>query len=450
MAKHRLVGTSSEARRRFLQTGLGIAGGVAASGFLPGLAEAATRAPLGTWPQGASGKSVFVGITSPLTGPYSAAGEDLKAGYELVIEQLNTGALAHKWHHLRGKGVHGKQIEYQVADSETQPNPAVQAQSRFISENKAIMITGSLSSATAVALEKLAQRENVVNMVGASGSNDTTGKDCQRYGFRSQLSAYMGAKALAPVLVKEIGRDKKVAYLVPDYTYGHTVFDSTSQFTEKDGDWKIASKQLVPLGTKDFSSYLLNIANSGADVFINVAFGADAVLSTKQAKQFGILEKMKLVVPNISPFQAKELGADLMQGVYGTMDFWWTLEDRYPMAKFFVESFEKRYQRKPRWCAHIAYMQMMIWAAAVEKAKSFYPIDVIKTLERSKWTDTTLGTVHYDAETHQLVRPVPVVVGKKPSEMRNAEDYYRIAGLVPGKDTMAPAGFFGCKLGSYS
>ena len=450
MAKNDSDIQTDASRRAFLATGAGIAGGVLAGGLMPGLAEAATRAPLGNWPQGASGKSVFVGITSPLTGPYSAAGEDLKAGYELVIEQLNSGELAHKWHHVRGKGVLGKRIEYQVADSETKPNPAVQAQSRFISENKAIMITGSLSSATAVALEKLAQREKVVNMVGASGSNDTTGKDCQRYGFRSQLSAYMGAKALAPVLVKEIGRKKKVAYLVPDYTYGHTVFDSTSQFTEKDGDWKIASKQLVPLGTKDFSSYLLNIANSGADVFINVAFGADAVLSTKQAKQFGILEKMKLVVPNISPFQAKELGADLMQGVYGTMDFWWTLEEHYPMAKFFVESFDKKHKRKPRWCAHIAYMQMMIWAAAVEKARSFYPVDVIKSLERHSWSGTTLGTVRYDAETHQLIRPVPVVVGKKPSEMRNSEDYYRIAGLVPGKDTMAPSGFFGCKLGSYT
>jgi branched-chain amino acid transport system substrate-binding protein len=450
MAKNDSELHTDASRRAFLATGAGIAGGVLAGGLMPGLAEAATRSPLGTWPKGVSGKSAFVGITAPLTGPYSAAGEDLKAGYELVIEQLNSGALAHKWHHLRGKGVLGKKIEYQVADSETKPNPAVQAQSRFIAENNAIMITGSLSSATAVALEKLAQREKVLNMVGASGSNDTTGKDCQRYGFRSQLSAYMGAKALAPVLVKEIGRNKKVAYLVPDYTYGHTVFDSTSLFTEKDGEWKIASKQLVPLGTKDFSSYLLNIANSGADVFINVAFGADAVLSTKQAKQFGILEKMKLVVPNISPFQAKELGADLMQGVYGTMDFWWTLEDHYPMAKFFVESFERKHKRKPRWCAHIAYMQMMIWAAAVEKAHTFYPVEVIKTLEKHSWSDTTLGTVHYDADTHQLVRPVPVVVGKKPSEMRNSEDYYRIAGLVPGKDTMAPPDFFGCKLGSYT
>jgi len=436
-------------RRGFLRNSAGIAGGLLAAGLAPRSAEAAAPSPLGTWPLGITGDSIFVGVTCPLTGPYSAAGEDHKKGYELVIDHINSGELAKHWHHLRGKGVLGKQIRYQVGDTESVPNPGVQAQTRFISQDKAIMITGSVNSATAIAIEKLAQREKVVNMVGASGSNDTTGKDCQRYGFRSQPSAYMAAKALAPVVAKQIGRNKKVAYLVPDYTYGESVYDSMTEFTGKDGGWKLATKQVVPLGTKDFSSYLLNIANSGADVFVNVAFGADCVLSTKQAKQFGILEKMKLVVPNISPFQAKELGA-LMQGVYGTFDFYWGLEDRFPMAKFFVEAFEKRFHYKPEWCAHIAYLQTMLWAATVEKANSFYPVDVIKTLETASFSDTTLGTVHYDPETHQLVRPVPVVVGNKPSAMKNAYDYYHVAGLVPGAETMPPASITGCKLGSYT
>ena len=66
----------------------------------------------------------------------------------------------------------GKEIKFGVADSETKPNVAVQAQTQFIQRNKAIMITGSVSSATAIALEELAQREKVLNMVGLSGSND--------------------------------------------------------------------------------------------------------------------------------------------------------------------------------------------------------------------------------------------------------------------------------------
>ena len=185
----------------------------------------------------------------------------------------------------------------------------MQAATRFIRDNKAIMLTGGVSSAESIAMMKLGQREHVIFMVGNSGSNDTTGKDCQRYGFRAQPSAYMAAKALAPVLAKELGTNRKAAYLVPDYTYGTSVYNSMKQFTEQVG-WTTVTEQLAPLGTTDFSSYLLNIANSGADVFVNVAFGADATASTKQAEQFGILSKMKYVVPNISQFQAKELGAD--------------------------------------------------------------------------------------------------------------------------------------------
>jgi branched-chain amino acid transport system substrate-binding protein len=441
---------TQKGRREFLRQSIAVTGGLALSALAPDFAWAAEHKPLGTWPAGVSGGNVFVGVTVPLTGPYSAAGEDEKRGYELIFDQLNRGELMGKISGIKGKGVLGKQVNYQIADSQTQPNPAVQAQSRFIQSNQAIMITGSLSSATAIALEKLAQREKVVNMVGASGSNDTTGKDCQRYGFRSQPSAYMAAKAMAPVVVKELGRNLKAAYLVPDYTYGHTVFDSSSEFLGKEGDWKMVSKQLVPLGTTDFSAALLNIANSGADVFVNVAFGADAVNSTKQAAQFGLLKKMKMLVPNISPFQAKELGADLMQGVYGTMDFWWTLEDHYPLAKHFVSTFEQRYQSKPRWCAHIAYLQALVWALAVEKAGTYYPVDVIKTLETLDLKGTTLGDVRYRAHDHQMIRPVPVVVGKKPSEMRNPEDFYRIAGVVAGDQVMSPPDYFGCKLGPYT
>ena len=243
----------------------------------------------------------------------------------------------------KAAGVLGKKIRFQVADSETQPDPSIQAATRFIHDNSAIVLCGGISSAVSIALQKLGQREKVVFMVGNSGSNDTTGKDCQRFGFRSQLSAYMAAKALAPVLAKELGKNRKAAYLVPDYTYGHSVYDSMTKFTEDEG-WKTVTEQLAPLGTTDFSSYLLNIANSGADVFVNVAFGADAVASTKQAEQFGIFKTMKYVVPNISQFQAKELGAEIMGGTYGTQAWWWTEEDTYPLAKYFVADFDKEIQ----------------------------------------------------------------------------------------------------------
>src|SRR4029079_7030887 len=124
---------------------------------------------------------------------------------------------------------------------------------------------------------------------------------------------------------------------------------------------------------------------------------------------FGIFDKMKLVVPYQTPFLAREVGGGLLAGVYAATDFWWTLEDKYPLAKLFVEAFDKKYGYKPEWGANNAYMEFALWADAVERAATFYPPDVIKALEAGKETDSTVGEVSFRAADHQLIRPVIIV-----------------------------------------
>src|SRR3954453_2926989 len=311
-------------RRALLQGGAGLLGGAMLSGGLAAPAFAEDHPAIGTYPAGSSGDSVFVGASVPRTGTYAVQGEDELKGYQLAVEHINEGnELLKKISPKTTKGVLGKEVKLGVADSAAKPNEAVQAQQRFITENKAVMITGGTSSAVAVALNKLAQREKVLFVCGISGSNDTTGKDCVRYGFRQNFFGQTAAAAIAPVLIKEFGKNKKVAYMTPDYTYGHTGTKSMQEKTAGAG-WTTVTNQVSPLGAPDFSSYLLNVANSGADVLINVNWGHDAVLSIQQAKQFGVLDKMKLVVPYQVPFVAREVGGGLMAGVFAATDFWWT------------------------------------------------------------------------------------------------------------------------------
>lgn len=437
-------------RRAFLHqavaTGAGL--GALSSGF--GSAWAKDEPPIGTWPAGSSGSSVFIGITVPRTGTYAVQGEDELKGYQLAVEHINSGhplikAISPK----TTKGVLGKEVKYGVADSEAKPNTAVQAQSRFITENKAVLLTGSTSSAVAVALNKLAQREKVLYAAGISGSNDTTGKDCVRYGVRQCFYGQTAAAAIGPLLVKTFGQNKKAAYLTPDYTYGHTVTKSMQDFLKTAG-WTTVTNQVAPLGAPDYSSYLLNVANSGADVLLNVNWGHDAVLSTKQAKQFGIFDKMKLVVPYQTPFLAREVGENLMAGVYAATDFWWTLQDKYPLAKMFVEEFDKKYGYKPEWGANNAYMEFALWADAVERAGTFYPPAVIKVYEDGHKIQSTVGEVYFRPEDHQLVRPVVIVRGKKAADMKNKEDFYEVVEVVPGAPLMQKPDAFGCRLGDYT
>jgi branched-chain amino acid transport system substrate-binding protein len=443
--------SSFPSRRSVIRAGLGAAGSMALPGLVSSAFAAEDHPPIGTWPAGVAGDSVFIGISVPRTGTYAVQGEDELKGYELAIEHINQGhplikAISPK----TTKGVLGKQLKYGVADSAAKPNDAVQAQQRFITENKAIMITGGTSSAVAVALNKLAQREKVLFVCGISGSNDTTGKDCVRYGVRQNFYGETAANAIGPALLKAYGKNKKMAFMTPDYTYGHTVTKSVSEFLMKNGGWQMVTNQVSPLGAPDFSSYLTNIANSGAEFLINVNWGHDAVLSTQQAKQFGLLPKMKLVIPYQIPFLAREVGPDITEGVYAATDFWWTLEDKYPLAKQFVDTFEKKFGYKPEWGAENAYMEFALWAEAVEHAGTFYPPDVIKSYESPRKLNSFVGEVSWRPQDHQLIRPVVIVRGKKKSEMRNKEDYWEIVEVVPGAGLMQKPDAFGCNLGSYT
>ena len=103
------------------------------------------------------------------------------------------------------------------------------------------------------------------------------------------------------MLIKQFGKNRKAAFMTPDYTYGHTVTKSVNDYLSKNGGWKMVTNQVSPLGTQDFSQYLTNIANSGAEFIINVNWGRDAVLSIQQAKQFGLTPKMTMVDPLPDP-----------------------------------------------------------------------------------------------------------------------------------------------------
>ncbi|WP_428832821.1 substrate-binding protein [Pseudaminobacter soli (ex Li et al. 2025)] len=440
-------------RRYVLQLGVGFAGATLMPGFIGQVvkAYAADKPPLGTWPAGSQGDTVFIGASVPRTGAYAVQGEDEIKGMELAVEHINEGHdLIRRIAPKVSEGVLGKQVKLVVADSGAKPNNAVQAQQTFINDDKVIAMTGSTSSAVAVALNKFAQREKILYLVGISGSNDTTGKDCARYSFRQCFYGETAANAIGPVLLKNFGKGKKAAFMTPDYTYGHTVTKSVNDYLSSHGEWTMVTNQVSPLGTEDFSQYLTNIANSGAEFIINVNWGRDAVLSVQQAKQFGLTPQMKMVIPYQIPFLAKEVGPELTAGVFAATDFWWTMEDQYPLAKMFVEAFQKKYNYRPEWGAENSYMQFAIWARMVSEAGSFYPPDVIKQYEKGETFPSMVGDVHFRPEDHQLVRPVVIVRGKDPKDMKNEEDFWEVLEVVPGEQLMQKPDAFGCQLGDYT
>src|SRR3546814_113742 len=153
-------------RRSLLKMGVGAAGGALLPG-VPAVALAADKPAIGNYPAGVSGDSVFIGLTLDLTGPYSAEGAEEQKGYELAAEQLNAGSPEVKKisPHTK-KGILGKTVKLGIIDAQTKPNSAVQGATRFIHDDQAMMISGSVSSAVAIAqIGRASCREGVCQYV---------------------------------------------------------------------------------------------------------------------------------------------------------------------------------------------------------------------------------------------------------------------------------------------
>src|SRR5699024_6684381 len=99
------------------------------------------------------------------------------------------------------------------------------------------------------------------------------------------------------------------------------------------------------------------------------------------AHEFGVLDKMEMCIPYLPAYMLEEVGPEVMEGVFGSMDFWWTAGVENEVGKAFVEAYEEKFDSKPRDPEHNAFMSMVLWADAIERAGTFYPPKVIEALE---------------------------------------------------------------------
>jgi branched-chain amino acid transport system substrate-binding protein len=143
--------------------------------------------------------TVKFGFTVPLTGSYADEGADELKACRLAIQHINDGGgmlATMKPLSLKGNGVLGKKVEGVEGDTRTNPDAARALAQRMIERDGIITWTGGSSSAEAIAMQYLAQEKHVIMMVGLSHSNDTTGKDKRRYGFRHFFNAYISGQML--------------------------------------------------------------------------------------------------------------------------------------------------------------------------------------------------------------------------------------------------------------
>ncbi|WP_340117511.1 substrate-binding protein [Pelagibius sp. 7325] len=436
-------------RRTVLKGGAALGGAVAVPTFF-------MRHAFGAEFRNNPGNSATVpfGFNVPQTGAYADEGADELRAYQLAVKHINgegDGGMLNTMtpKSLKGNGVLGKKVTYVTGDTQTKSDAARASAKRMIEKDGVIMFSGGSSSGVAVAVQSLAQEMGVVFMCGLTHSNDTTGKDRRRYGFRHFFNAYMSGRALGPVLEKEMGKDRRAYHLTADYTWGWTQEESMKNTTEEMG-WQTVAAVKTPLGAGDFSQYITPVLDSGADVLILNHYGNDMVNSLTQAVQFGLRDKQvngknfEIVVPLFSRLMAQGAG-DAIKGILGSTNWHWSLQDEG--SKAFVKSFGQEYGFPPSQAAQTCYVQAILYANACEMAGTFYPPEVIKALEGFNFDGMGNGPTEYRAADHQCFKDVLVVRGKEnPSSQF---DLLEVVQEVPRSQVEYDPSLFGGELGPY-
>ena len=286
--------------------------------------------------------AVKIGLDNPLTGTYAAPGKNELIGCQLAVEQINAKG-----------GILGRTVELVVEDSTSgDAGTAVQKARKLIDGDKVDFLLGNVNSALALAMAQVSNEKNILHIVPGGHTDAITGASCHWNVFRVCNTTQMEANAVASALVKEYG--KKFYYITPDYAFGHTLEAGMVKASAALGGERVGG-DLTPLGTVDFSSYLIKAQAANPDVIIFLVQGDDMVNALKQAVQFGLEKKVHLAGAQQEMEPLEGLPPEARIGTW-VMEWYWNQPGVPHVAEFVDADQEAHRPRADR--AHLVRLRL--------------------------------------------------------------------------------------------
>ena len=315
----------------------------------------------------AGGEPIKIGIVSPVSGNYGDHGKLERMGMTAALEQAGGTAL-------------GRPVTMVVADSETNPDVAARRARRLIEVDGCNFLMGSVSSSVSAAISAVAAEKKVLYFATNGNSDSLNASKANTYMFHVAPSMAMLVRGGAEYVAKNVG--KKWFYMTHDYSWGHSGTAWARKSAEKLGVTEVGEIK-VPLGTRDFSSQLLQVRQSGADVLVVTMAGFDNVALLKQLAEYQIYNKMKVWYTLMEFVDMWPLKPEQRQA-YANVEVYW---NENAATRAFAEELQSKNPDAP--CpmpldngTYEGWLAMKILLAGIEKAGTADNVEaVIKAIE---------------------------------------------------------------------
>jgi branched-chain amino acid transport system substrate-binding protein len=375
---------------------------------------------------------VKIGMINPLTGTLAALARSEVEGAQFGFDAIN-----------KAGGILGRPVELLVEDSNNDVGTGVQKARKLFDRNNIDVLLGDVNSAISLALGQVSSQAGKLHIVTGGHSDAITGKDCHWNVFRFCNSTIMDASGIAQVLMDKLG--KKWFFITPDYAYGHSIQAAFERRLSAGGGK--SEGVLAPLGTSDFSAYLIKAQAAQPDVLINLMGGQDQVNCMKQFVQFGLDKRMKI---GGALFELESIQSCPPEARIGWWAFeWYWNQPNVPTVKPFVDAIQARFGHIATARHWMGYGAAYTVAQVVAETKSLDGLKLARAMEGLVLPPAiamTSGKTYYRAGDHQLMSPVMGGEAQNPPPGGNKDDLYRINAVVSGEDAAGPVENSGCTL----
>jgi len=370
---------------------------------------------------------VKIGVLPDMTGVYAdIGGQGAVEAVKMAVEDF-------------GGKVLGKPIEVVFADGQNKPDIATNIARQWY-DSGVDMITDVPSSGMALAVMQLAKEKKKIAQITSAGSSDITGKFCTAYSTHWTWDTYAMSSGTGKTIVKRDGKDW--FFLTADYVFGKTLERDTAAIVEANGG-KVLGSVRHPLGTVDFSSFLLQAQASKAKIIGLANGGTDMTNAVKQSIEFGLQRdgtQLVALIAFISDIHS--LGLKDAQGLMLTEAFYWDLNDG---TRAWSKRFYARMKRMPSMTQAGAYSGTLHYLKAVQAAGTRDADAVMAKMRELPINDfmTKNGRLRIDG---RVMRDMYLFQVKKPEESTSEWDLYKLVATIPAEEAFRPLNEGGCPL----
>jgi branched-chain amino acid transport system substrate-binding protein len=369
------------------------------------------------------GEPLKIGLLTDTSGPLTIYGVELQNGFELGIDYATGGTME----------VAGRPIEIVVRDNGSDADTGA-SQARELLESEGVeVLVGAPSSGVTVGLQAIAADYDVILMAGPAASPAITGANFNPNTFQICRNSYHDFLAFASYALENLGN--QFIQLAPDYEFGRASAGAAEAVLGSAGIEFPQGTIYAPTDTTDFTPYLQQIIDSGADAVIISWAGDSTVTLFQQIAELGVAD----TIPIVAAFNSNDIMAATDPSLVGTVS-WMIYHYSFPdneINDWLVENHRDRYDNDvPDLFTECGFAIAQALVAGLEATEGDTAPEALAAALEGMQFEGPKGTYYIRPGDHRGL--VPMYVAK----LVNLDDpdfrYYELLQTIPALDIIPP------------